>query len=119
MFSNPTTQLPNVHRRHERQKRNIYKSRVREVEHASFTPLVWSTSGGAGPTASVFLKRLASRLSEKRDEPYSVVMAWLHCRFTFSLLRSAIMCIRGTRSSIGRPVNLSASLALAEGRFTT
>ena len=38
-------QLSAVYRRHENEKRN-YDARVREVEHGSFTPLVFSTSGG-------------------------------------------------------------------------
>ena len=38
------------------------------------------------------------------DEYYSV-MGWLRCSFSFSLLRSAIQCIRGARSSIGHYVS--------------
>ena len=53
-------QLPSAYRLHERQKQRSYDQRVREVEHGSFTPLVFSTSGGMGKCASVTYKRLAS-----------------------------------------------------------
>ena len=47
-------------------------------------------------------KRLAFPLSEKRNEHYAVVMGWIRCCLSFSLLRSAIRCLRGSRSSAGR-----------------
>ena len=87
--------------RHEKAKRNMYEERIREVEHASFTPLVFTTSGGASPLTSTFLKHLASRLAEKQDMAYSTTIGWLRAKLNFSLLRSAVMCIRGTRSSTG------------------
>ena len=37
--------IPSVYRRHELQKKREYGERVREVEQASFTPLVFSTTG--------------------------------------------------------------------------
>ena len=43
-------------------------------------------------------------LVHKREKPYPMVMGWLRCRLSFAILRSAIMCIRGTRSSFRRPV---------------
>ena len=54
---------------------------------------------------STFYKRLADMLSRKQEKSYAIVMGWLRCRLSFAILRSAIMCIRGTRSSFGRPVN--------------
>ena len=46
-------QLPSAYRLHQSQKQRSYDQRVREVEHGSFTPLVFSTSGGMGKCASV------------------------------------------------------------------
>ena len=57
--------------------------------------------GGLAHEATVFYKRLASLLSAKWNDEYSVVLGWLRCCLGFSLLRSAIQCIRGARSSIG------------------
>ena len=99
--SNHTSSSAACYRRHEQAKRNQYEERIREVEHASFTPLVFTTSGGASPLTSTFLKHLASKLAEKRDVAYSTTIGWLRARLSFSLLRSAVMCIRGSRSTVG------------------
>ena len=119
--SNALASLPSLYRRHERQKRTKYEQRIHEVEHATFCPLIWTTSGGAGPAATSFLKSLADRLSEKYDEAYSMTMGWLRCRLGFALVRSAIMCLRGARSKAGSPCNscnlIEPSLSSAKGRF--
>ena len=51
--------------------KRAYEQRVREVEHGSFTPLVFSASGGMGNAAKIFYKRLASMIAEKSGSPYS------------------------------------------------
>ena len=111
----------NPYRQHETSKRRQYEERVREVEHGNFSPLVFSTSGGMGASTTVAYKRLAFLLSCKWKSPYCMVMSWLRCRLGFSLLHSAIMCIRGSRSSSGHPfkghVPASVDLALGEGRL--
>ena len=66
-----------LYRQHESKKRKEYGQRVREVEHGSFTPLVFTTGGGMAAEATVFTKRLASMLSEKRGESYLCVMGWI------------------------------------------
>ena len=83
--------------RHEREKCDRYEERVLEVERGAFTPLVFAATGGASQRTTVFLKRLATLLSEKEDQPYSLSMAWLRARLAFSLLRSAVACLRSTR----------------------
>ncbi len=107
------------YRRNELEKRRSYDERVREVEHGSFSPLVFSTTGGMGTAATAVYKRLASLISEKQDKPYSRTMHWLRCRLSFSLLRSAIMCLRGSRSARhhpSSPPSAAIDLACAEGR---
>ena len=91
-----------AYRHHENIKERHYEQRVREVEHSSFTPLVFSTTGGLGPAAAAFYKHLASMLADKWKQPYSSTIGWLRCRLSFSLLRSSIQCIRGARSSAHR-----------------
>ena len=91
------------------------------MKHSSFTPLVFSASGGMGPTARVFYKKLASMIATKHNKAYNKTLNWMKCRLSFSLLRSAMMCLRGSRSSRGR-LALPAvgegdiELALLEGR---
>ena len=89
------------YRKHKNIKKRAYEQRVREIEHGSFTPLVMSLTGGLGNAATICYKRLASLLASKHDQPYCSTMAWLRCTLSFSLLRSSIRCIRGTRSASG------------------
>ncbi len=109
----------NFNRRNEREKRRAHDERIREVEHGSFSPLVFSIAGGMGASANVVYKRIASLIADKHGKPYSKTINWLRCRLSFSLLRSAIMCLRGSRSSFHNPINSldgEVDLALAEGR---
>ena len=87
------------YRHHENIKKRAYEQRVREIEQASFVPLVMSITGGLGRIATTMYKRLASMLSSKWNQPYSTTMGWLRCRLSFALLRSSITAIRGARSS--------------------
>ena len=74
-----------------------------DVEHGTFTPFVMSSNGGMGPSATVTVKRLTSLMAEKTETPYSVMLNVVRCKLSFSLVDSAIMCIRGARSSLRRP----------------
>ena len=99
------------------EKKRAYSQRVREIEHASFTPLVLSASGGFAKEATNFYKRLASLLADKWDQPYSQTMNWLRCRISFALLRSAIQCIRGAHSSRGHAIFSPVDLVTAEAHI--
>ena len=96
--SNRSQSLQATFRKHEQEKRRQYEERVREIEQSSFSPLIFSSSGGMGQAAISFYKRLASHLSEKRHQDYSITMGWLRTILSFALLRSAIMCLRGNRA---------------------
>ncbi len=80
-----------------------YAERINKVDCGNFTPMVMSSSGGMGPRMSMALKHLARILAEKTGQRYSVTIALLRCRFAFSLMRSALVCLRGSRS-IRRPL---------------
>ena len=96
--SNRRTSLDKCFSKHEKEKKRAYEQRVCEIEHASFTPLVMSATGGLAKEATNFYKRLASLLAEKWDQLYSSTLHWL---------RSSIQCIRSARSSRGHPIKLS------------
>ena len=61
--SNRFTTLAATFRRHEAEKRRAYEERIREVEHGlehgSFTPLVFSSSGGMGKAATTTYKSIS------------------------------------------------------------
>ena len=102
----------------EQEKHHAYDEHIREVERACFSPLVFSASGGMGPSATTVYSKLASMLADKWDWPYSPCMFWLCCRLCFSLLRSAIMCIRGHCFVAHRPIPCNVDLAYSEDRLT-
>ena len=62
------------YRHHEFEKRRQYEDRVLQVEHGSFTPPIFLTAGGVGPSATVIFKCLASLLATKQGTHYSKVM---------------------------------------------
>ena len=93
--------MATCYRRNEEEKGRAYDQRVREVEHGCFSPLVFSVSGGMGPTLKVVYKKLASMIASKHGQSYSQTINWLRC--SFSLLRSSIRCLRGSRSSVNHP----------------
>ena len=70
--------LPSVYRKHEVEKKRCYDQRIREVEHSSFSNLDLSCTGGMGKLATIFYKRLALVISEKKEITlYSQVLWWI------------------------------------------
>ena len=104
-------------RRNEQEKKRKCGHRVREVEKASFTPLnllVFATTGGMDKKATVFYHQLADLRSRKSNVIYSTTLAWMRCTLSFSLLRSAAMCIHGSRSIFYQSLDASPEVGLAE-----
>ena len=82
----------------ENENKRHYNQRIIEVEHGSFSPLVFSLYGGNGREAERFLTELAQNLSDKKQMDYSIVIHWLRGKLCFNLLRSAVLCVRGSRT---------------------
>ena len=119
--TNKKFSLEACYRHHERSKKRTYEQRIMEVEHGSFTPLIFSTSGGMGKLAQTFYKRLASLIAEKRQLTYQMTMGWMRCHLNFSLLRSSIICLRGARSNSKYAIRSfdSIDLAVSEANLST
>ena len=64
--------IEQVYAQHEKEKKRAYNERVLQVEKASFTPIVMSTSGGEGKEAARHHKRIATLISQKRNESYAM-----------------------------------------------
>ena len=97
--SNRAPPTATCYRRHEREKRRKYEERIPEVEHASFVPLVMSCTGGAGPCATIFFKRLACLVCAS-------CMA-SHCHFTVCVAMNLICDVQ----LIGPYITLSLTLS--------
>ena len=118
--SNATTSLSACYCKHERCKSWVYEWRCINVEHASFTPLIFSATGGMALRARQFFHRLCNRLSAKHDDSYSKTMGLVQAMISFSLLRDTIACLRGVCSVRGRfdhISSLSVDVAAVESRI--
>ena len=84
--------------KNEEEKKRHYNERVLEVENGTFTPLVFNVNGAMGREGICFYQRLACLIAEKRKIETSEVINWLRTKISFSLLRSMILCIRGSKT---------------------
>jgi len=101
LFATPSQ----LYKRVARAKKREYEERINFIEDGSFTPLVMSSSGGMCEEMSIAIKHLARLQAEKRNENYSKVISLLRCRLSFAMSRSALVCLRGSRSIIPRVFN--------------
>ena len=92
--------LTQIYKDHEREKKALYNDRVINTEKSSFTPLIFTTTGGMGPECVRMNKRIAERISLKRGELYSDVMRHIRTRLRFALLRCTVIAVRGIRGSM-------------------
>ena len=108
--------IEKCYKRHETEKKKMYEERILNVEHSTFTPLVFSVTGGMSRECTRFFKRLASTIAEKREQSYAET---LQCCISFTLLRSCIQCIHGARSSSKKAIyNLPVDLINKESDLT-
>ena len=95
--SNKNKSLSQIYRTNETGKKNDYNERIMNVEKGTFTPLVFTTTGGMAPECLKLNKRLAELLAHKRNEIYSKVMTHVRTRIRFAILKSTLVGLRGFR----------------------
>ena len=59
---------------------------------------------------SAFYEKLAMLLAEKGDQPYYQISGYVRTRVSFSLVRSSILCIRGSRSKMDHNIEKVSSI---------
>ena len=84
---------------HENQKKVENNARALEVEKATFTPAVMSTSGGMGKEMDRLVRRIAMKISTKRGERYSDTVGFIRRRIRFDLLRTCVISLRGHKKA--------------------
>ena len=92
------SKVSNACRMNEIEKKRQYNERILKVEHGSFTPLVFSAMGGMGRESQMFFKRLSESLSDSRGQQLSVTVTWIRRKVIFALLKSVVLCLRGSRT---------------------
>ena len=66
--SNRTITSSSMYQKHETARRRAYNQRIIQIELGSFSPLVFSTTGGMGQAAVTVYKRLAGMIAEKKGQ---------------------------------------------------
>ena len=100
--------IANMYRSHENEKKTSYNARVLEIERGTFTPVVFSTTGGMGIEASKLMKRIAERTERKTGQRYADIMSFIGKRIRFDLLKTTTIALRGER---GRRVGQAKDIA--------
>ena len=79
-----------------------------------------SALGGMSKPTEITYKQLASLLATKQRQKYDVVISFIRCRLSFSLLHSAVMYFSGSCSTVGRPQRdlTDFSLVVCEGKLS-
>ena len=86
--------LPAIHKKNEIEKKREYNQRTLQVEHGSFTPLVFSCFGGMSRKCCRFLSHTAERLANRRKEPKSKISSWIKGRLNFTSIQSMLLVCR-------------------------
>ena len=87
-----------IYRRHEEEKKGSYNERIINVERGTFTPLVFSTTGGMALECHKYHKRLAGLIAAKTGERYQDTINYIRKKIRFSILRTTLIAARGTRT---------------------
>ena len=87
-----------IFRIHENEKKRKYNSRITGIEQGTFTPQVFTTTGGMAEECLRYHSRLAELLSAKEQESYVTTISRVRAKVSFAILRSALLCLRGSRT---------------------
>ena len=88
-----------IYKKHDaNEKKRQYAERVMDIEQGTFTPLVFTSTGGMADECVRYHSRLAELIADKKGESYSSAISWIRARVSFAIVRSAKQCFRGSRS---------------------
>ena len=76
-----------------------YGPRAREVEKATVTAAVMSTSGGMGKEMDMLVRQIATNFSVKSGEKYSDTVGFVRRRIRFDLIRTCVIALRGHKKT--------------------
>ena len=69
------------------------------MEQGTFTSLVFTTTGGMGEECMRYHNRLAELVAAKKGEDCATTVSWICSKVSFAILRSALLCLRGSRTA--------------------
>ena len=80
-----------IYKKHENEKKRQYAERVMEIEQGTFTPLVFTTTGGMVDECAKYHSRLEEPTANKKGESYSNTVSWITAKVSFSIVPSTIL----------------------------
>ena len=87
----------NKHERERNKKERKYGDRCVHIEKGTCNGLVFMTTGGMGPQATMLLKQVATLLADKTSRNKSLIMENLRRRLRFELLKTVLIAVRRHR----------------------
>ena len=90
--------LQQCHAMNEHEKKRSYNERVLQVVHGTFTSWVFSIYSSMGRERNTCYSRLSQLISDKRNLLKSITMNWIRTKVCFALLKSSLLCLRGSRT---------------------
>ena len=66
-----------IYKKHENEKKRQYAERVMEIEQGTFTPLVFTTTGGMEDECVKYHSRLVKVITNTKRESYSSAISWI------------------------------------------
>ena len=90
--------IESMYKTMEKTKKREYQRRIFEIEDGDFTPMIMTSTGGMGREMSIAIGHLARTLADKKNNNYSDVIRLIRCQFNFAIIRSSLICLRGSRS---------------------
>ena len=87
----PNTSIQQCYNINEKEKKRNYNERILQIDHGTFTPLVFSLYGGMGRECKTFYSRLAELVSIKQNISKSVATNWIRTKICYALLKASLL----------------------------
>ena len=97
----------------EQEKKRAYNKRTLQIYYGTFTPLVFSIKASMGRECQKFYSRLAQMISEMRDLPQSISSNWIRTKVCFGLLKSSLLCLRGSKIVCKKPAEFEIDVVVS------
>ena len=92
-------EIPAMYLSNENEKKRKYLQRIIQIERGTFTPVVYSTTGGMGLEAQRLVKKLAQKMAITNGQRYADSISYIRRRLRFELLKTTVIALRGDRGS--------------------
>ena len=89
--------LQQCHATSEHEKKRLYNELVLQVDHWTFTPLVFSIYSSMGRECNMFYSWLFQLISDKGNLLKLITMNWIRTKVCFALLKLSLLCLWGSR----------------------